>query len=359
MYSVKVDSCKLSFPLNECSNISTELTDFFKEQKINLTTGEVIENDKQKRSPFILNTDFGTYYKVWIEPQTISKGISGEFISILLNSKHLGKDYFKGITNETIKDLYEHFIGLNLFQCSFETFKSARYQDTDLAFDFECNFNQFEVLKENIKSSTLFPDYWSSTHQSTNSGIWSPKTNTKVKPRDFATPTKPYIKFYSKQIDFETKSNVFAKHFNLINQSNNLVRFEATIQNAPHKRTLKIDKLKTFEQLLNSDLKVICSDMFKRYFEKRKFVKSKNETPMDKVLIDLIDVAISKGADKETIFKIFDRVDVSKKSNYNLVQKYHTLFAENKINKERLEVNEISKNVFEFLGVDTQTKLKL
>ena len=80
---------------------------------------------------------------------------------------------------------------------------------------------------------------------------------------------------------------------------------------------------------------------------------------MDKVLIDLIDVAISKGADKETIFKIFDRVDVSKRSNYNLVQKYHTLYAENKINKERLEVNEISKSVFEFLGVDTQTKLKL
>ena len=358
MYAVKIDSCKLSFPLDECSNISSELTDFFKEQKINLTTGEVIENDKQKRVPFILNTDFGTYYKVWIENQISNKG-SEEFISILLNSKHLGKDYFKGITKETMKELYEHFIGLNLFQCSFETFKAARYQDTDLAFDFECTFNQFEVLKENVKNSTLFPDFWNSTHQNTNSGIWAPKTNTKVKPRDAATPTKPYIKFYSKEIDFLNKSNIFAKHFDLIPASKNIVRFEATIQNAKHKKVLKIDKLKTFEQLLNADLKVICSDMFKRYFEKRKFVKSKNETPMDKVLIDLIDIAISKGADKGTIFKIFDRADVSKKSNYNLVQKYHKLYAENKINKERLEVNEISKNVFEFLGVDTQTKLKL
>lgn len=358
MYNIKVDSCKLSFPLKYCSDISQELTDFFKEQKINCSTGEVTEKEKIARTPFTRYTDFGTYYKVWIENQISNKG-SEEFISILLNSKHLGEHYFSGITKHTIEHLYNHILSLNLFKCSFQTFKNARYQDTDLAFDFQCTFNQFEVLKENIKNSTLFPDLWQSTHKDTNSGIWSPKTNTKVKPRDFATPTKPYIKFYSKEIDFLYKSNLFANHFNLVGQSSNVVRFEATIQNAIHKKRLKIDGLKTFEQLLNADLKAICSDMFKRYFEKRKFVKSKNELPMDKVLIDLIDVAISKGADKETIFKIFDRVDVSPKSNYNLVKKYHTLYAENKINKERLEVNEISKNVFEFLGVNTQTKLEL
>jgi hypothetical protein len=358
MYSVKVDSCKLSFLLSECTNVSSELTDFFKIQQINTTTGELKETDKEVRLPFILNTDFGTYYKIWIESQISNKGAE-LFLSVLVNSKHLGESYFQGITSDTLEQLYNHIISLNLFYCSFDTFKKARHQDTDLAFDFNCSLEHFEVLKENIKQSTLYPELWSITSQASNSGIWTPKTNSKVKPRDFATPTKPYIKFYSKQIDFETKSNVFAKHFNLISQSKNIVRFEATIQNAKHKKLLKIDNLKTFEQLLNSDLKVICSDMFKRYFEKRKFVKSKNDTPMDKVLIDLIEVAIEKGADKETIFKIFDRVDVSKKSNYNLVKKYHQLYSEKKINTDRLEANEVSKNVFQFLGVDTQTKLKL
>ena len=79
-------------------------------------------------------------------------------------------------------------------------------------------------------------------------------------------------------------------------------------------------------------------------------VKQK-QLAINKVLIDLIEVAIKNGADKDTIFKIFDRVDVSKKSNYNLVKKYHTLYAENKINKEQLEANNISKNVFKFLGI--------
>lgn len=358
MFLCKVDSCKLSIPLNKCSDVSNQLTDYFKIQQINLNTGELKEIDIEKRLPFILNTEFGTYYKIWIESQISNKGAE-MYLSILVNSKHLGADYFKGITKDTIQQLYEHIIGLKLFYCTFEIFKSARYQDTDIAFDFKCNKEHFEILKENIKVSTLYPEYWSSTHQSTNSGIWSPKTNTKVKPRDFATPTKPYIKFYSKQIDFETKSNEFAKHFKLHKQSTDLVRFEATIQNAKHKKLLKIDELKTFEQLLNADLKVICSDMFKRYFEKRKFVKSLNEMPMDKVLIDLIEIAIENGADKETIFKIFDRVDVSRKSNYNLVKKYHKLYSEKMINTERLQANEISQNVFEFLGVNTQTKLKL
>jgi len=358
MYSVKVDSCKLSIPLNKCSDVSSQLTDFFKIQQINITTGELKETDVEKRLPFVLNTEYGTYYKIWLESQISSNG-SELFLSLLINSKHLGVDYFKGITKDTIEQLYNHIISLNLFYCTFETFVGSRYVDTDLAFDFECSKEHFEILKENIKQSTLLPDYWAITSSSSNSGIWAPKTNTKVKPRDFATPTKPYIKFYSKQIDFETKSNIFAKHFNLISQSTELVRFEATIQNAKHKKLLKIDNLKTFEQLLNSDLKVIISDMFKRYFEKRKFVKSKNELPMDKVLIDLIEVAIENGADKETIFKIFDRVDVSKKSNYNLVKKYHKLYSEKMINIERLEANEVSKNVFEFLGINTQTKLNL
>lgn len=358
MYNVKIDSCKLSIPLSKCTEISSELTDFFITQKTNIITGEVITSDKVARIPYTQTTDYGTYYKFWVENQISNQG-SELFISILLNSKHLGKDYFKGITKNTIKQLYDVLMELKMFNCTFEDFCSARYQDTDIAFDFECNKDHFEILKENIFRSTLYPDLWNSTNTDVNSGIWSPKTPKNIKPREYATPTKPYVKFYSKQIDFETKSNVFARHFNLIEQSKNIVRFEATIKNAQHKKILKIDNLKTFYQLLNSDLQVISSDMFKRYFEKRKFVKSKNETPMDKVLIDLIELSIKNGADKETIFKIFDRIDVSKKSNYNLVKKYHTLYAENKINKERLEANEVTKNVFEFLGVDSQTKLNL
>lgn len=360
MYKMKVDSCKLSIPLHECSEISKELVTYYKRILVDLSTGELIDKEtKEQREPYTLNTDYGTYFKLWIEPQIISKGVSADFISVLVNSKHLGNDYFKGITKETFSTIYDVIMSLNVFKCSLDSFKNARYQDTDLAFDFETNKEHFEILKENIKRSTLYPDNWAITSKNNNSGIWAPKTPSNIKPRDYATPSKPYVKFYDKQIDFETKSNVFAKHFNLIEQSKNIVRFECTIKNAQHKKLLKITNLKTIADLLNSDLQTIAKDMFRRYFEKRKFVKSKEDTPMDKVLIDLINIAISQGADKETIFKAFDRVDVSRKSNYNLVQKYHSLYAEDKINIERLEANELSKNIFDFLGVETQTKLDL
>lgn len=360
MYKLKIDSTKLSIPLVDCSEVSNELLSYYKTLLVDVSSGEIIDKEtKEKREPFILRTDFGTYYKIWVEHQISSKGVTNEFISILINSKHLGVDYFEGITKSTLRKIYDVIMNLNVFKCTYEAFSNARYQDTDIAFDFKTTKEHFEILKENIKRSTLYPELWNSISTNTNSGIWSPRTPSNIKPRDFATPTKPYIKFYDKQIDFEGRSNLFASHFNLIEQAKNVVRFEATIKNAAHKKILKITDLKTISQLLNSDLQTISKDMFKRYFEKRKFVKSKNETPMDKVVIDLINIAIEQGADKQTIFNAFDRIDVSRKSNYNLVQKYHALYSEEKINTERLEANQLSSDIFTFLGVNSQIKLDL
>ena len=124
MYQIKVDSCKLSIPIVNCSFISSELSDFFITQKINVDTGELHHSTKEdiKRIPYQKNTDYGTYYRIWIEPQISSFGTNEEFLSILINSKHLGKDYFKGITKHTIKAIYEDVMQLDLFKCSFEDF---------------------------------------------------------------------------------------------------------------------------------------------------------------------------------------------------------------------------------------------
>ena len=358
-YNLKVDSAKISIPLEYCEILNTDLSDAFQLDRTNLVTGEVETVKQYKGEPYILNTDYGTYYKIWIEPQLAGKGVSKLYLSVLINSKHLGEHYFKGITKDTVSLLYQNIIEQNVFKCSLEDFLDARFIDTDIAFDFKCTAEHFEILKQNIKNSTLYPELWTSTHKSKNSGIWTPKTPSNIKPRDFATPSKPYVKFYSKEIDFKYRSTLFANHFGLLKQAENKVRFECTIKNARHKELLKIQHIKNLKQLLNSDLNKIASDIFKRYFEKRKFVKSKSETPMDKVIIDLVNMAIKKGATKNDIYKIFDRADISRKSNHNLVSKYHKLYSENKIKKDLLEANETSKNVFEFLGVSEQLKIKL
>ena len=358
-YNIKVDSAKISIPLHNCEILHKELQDQFVLYKTNLETGVIDLVKEYTGDTFIKQTKYGTYYKIWIETQATKIGASDKFISILVNSKHLGKDYFKGITKETLPKLYENIMLENIFKCSFDDFKKARYQDTDIAFDFKCTDDHFDILKQNIKASTLFPELWTYTSKKNNSGIWTPATPTNIKPRDYATPSKPYIKFYSKEIDFTYKSIDFANHFKLHNEAKEIVRFEATIKNSKHKQLLKISHLKTFDQLLNSDLKKIITDIFKRYFEKRKFVKQTEHTPMDKLLIELTNLAISKGATKNEIYKAFDRNDVSRMSNHNLVSKYHKLYSENLIKKDVLEANETSKNIFEFLGVSEQLKINL
>ena len=75
--------------------------------------------------------------------------------------------------------------------------------------------------------------------------------------------------------------------------------------------------------------------------------------PMDKLLIGLIDLLAEKGATRGEVYELFDRTDVSRKSNHNLVVKYHALYSNNLINKELLEANEVSDNILGFLGVKT------
>lgn len=350
-YTSKVDSAKISIPLEYCDIINKDLIDFYQLDRTNLVTGEVETVKEYQGEPFILNTNYGTYYKIWIEKQPYGKGLSKPFLALLVNSKHLGKHYFKGITKDTVSLLYDNIMSKNVFKCTFDDFLKARYNDTDIAFDFKCKKESFEILKKNIKNSTLYPHLWAVTNKHNNSGIWTPKTPTSVKPRNFATPSKPYIKFYSKQIDFQYKSKLFADKFNLHNQAKDIVRYECTIKNHKHKELLKINELKTLGDLLNSDLNKIASDMFRRYFERCKFVKSKSYTPMDYVLINFINDLIEAGRTEEQIFEHFNNVPSSRKSKANLRKKYFELRRSNKIDKELLEANEISSNVFDFLGV--------
>ena len=97
-------------------------------------------------------------------------------------------------------------------------------------------------------------------------------------------------------------------------------------------------------------------------------MKTSKLTPMDKAIIGLINLSIRHGASRQEIIAEFDRTDVSRKSNYNLVKKYQSLYMNNEIDKEKMKANEInklrtdtndiSKSVFEYLGVSEQLKTK-
>ena len=92
--------------------------------------------------------------------------------------------------------------------------------------------------------------------------------------------------------------------------------------------------------------------MFKEYFHRAKIIQIGNIKPMEKVIIDFINLAIKQGVPRYEIFKIFDRNDVSRQSKSDLIKKYHNIMKRDEVNKEELLSNEVTKNLFKYLGVD-------
>lgn len=353
IYKPKIDSGKLSIPLSQCKILRDSINDMLNVTYTSMESGEVLEELEQRGKPYqVNNEDDGTYIRVWVEPQINYKdghAYSEMYLSVLINSKHLGRDYFKGITKDTLESLYNNIMKWKLFECEFKDFQTARFNDVDICFDFQCSKNNFETLKKNIKLSVKDESKFHSKSSKTNTGLYAP---TFRNPRGQATPGTPYIKFYDKDLDLKTKSKTFGeKYLNGIDTSN-LFRYECTIQSKKHMKRLGLVEVRTFWELLSSDLHTICSQMFREYFHKVKVVKAGNIRPMDKVIIDFINLCIDKGVPRHEIFKVFDRDDVSRQSKSDLIKKYHAIMKRDEIKKEEMQSNEVTKNLFEYLGVD-------
>ena len=354
MYHSKVDSCKLSIPLRNCSIINQDLTDNFTDYRINEDTGltEVVKS--YKGLPYHQFYDNHTSMKVWINNQITYDKKEGtsfpeDYVSFLANSKHLETDYFKGITKETLGKLYNFIMSLDVFQCSFDTFKQARYSDIDICFDFKCDETKFARLKQNILKSAINEMHFHTSNKSNNSGIWTP---TKKDPRNQSTPGKPYIKFYSKDIDFTYNSFRFANKFFKVEDYKDLIRFECTVKNSEHKRRLGLNNSPTFWDLLDFDLRQVIKLIAMPYFEQAKYVASSNDlTPMDKVLVDSLNEHIENGISINKIHRWFNRYDVNPKARQRLLEKYQYLYSKDLINRKKMEADDITSSVFEYLGI--------
>ena len=353
VYIPKVDSGKISIQLSKCEIIHEMLNDMMNVTYTSISTGEVYDEEKISGKPFTLeNKKDGTYARVWVEPQmnyVNGKAVSEMFVSILINSKHLHKNYFKGITKNTLFDLYTYIMSLNLFKCSYNDFQYSRFNDVDICFDFIATKVNFEVLKRNIKLSVKDEKKWHTKTSKSNTGLYATSARA---PRTHANPSNPYIKIYDKELDLEVRSKNFADTYLKEIDYRDLIRYECTIKSRKHLKRLGLENVKTFWELLDCDLSVVCGQMFREYFHKPKIIKVGNIKPMEKVIIDFINLCIAQGVPRYEIFKIFDRDDVSRQSKSDLIKKYHGIMQRDEINKEELQSNEITKNLFQYLGVD-------
>lgn len=349
----KVDSVRLSIPLTECVILDTNLIDRIQVQTTNTETGEVVSEKFQNGLPTIIKNADGTYLKFWKENQFMyvnGQRIPNIYLTFLVNSKHLGKRYFEGITTETLPIIYDYIQSFKIVSFSYDALFKSRYNDTDLCVDFNSTLKTFNELKSRIKDITTQPTKWFSATEKNNSGIWTP---TQSKPRDNAKPSSPFIKLYSKDEDFTYQSVEFSREYLSPSDYKDLFRCEVTIKNATHKKHLSIQNQKEFGQFLKLDLQLLLQQIVKEYFKtENKILLNKSDlTPTDKVIIDLVNELISRGAKSSTIYQIFDRVDVSRPIRKALKEKYHKFMELEKFHVEQLQKNEDLNDVFSYLGI--------
>jgi hypothetical protein len=351
---IKVDSCRISIPLIDCEVINTNLVDRIQVQVSNADTGELINETYKHGAPTVIENADGTYLKFWKENQFFylnGQKIPTLYITFLVNSKHLKKDYFEGITIDTLKDIHAYIESFNIVKFTYKSLLNSRYNDTDICIDFKSTVNEFEALKTNLKKTTIKPEAWNTANNKNNSGIWTP---TKDKPRDNAKPQTPFIKFYSKEEDFTYQSVDFALAYLRPLQYKDLYRVEVTIKNSKHKEYLGIGKIKTFGQFLKLDLQLLMQDIVKVYFEaQNKLILDNSQlTPTDKVIIDLINLAILNGATKEELYILFNRSDVSREARAKLKEKFHKYTLLDEFNRKQMELNNTTKDIFSYLNID-------
>ena len=231
-----IDSTKVRVPLADCQILNDSLQD--KWLTVHSVTGEISNSDF--KSNCYTTEKNGIKLRIGIESMNTSAAFTKEnpigerFITMVITSKMLEEEYFKGITKETLPRVYDYIMSLQVFSCSYETFCHSMVTDTDICKDFNANFGEMrELMKSMEKHSTPYSAkgvgvraYLNGDNQN---GIeWNDRNTTSLR--------HPFVKVYSKHLDFYgygVKQD--RKHFaaNYINEKDckDRYRVEVTIKN--------------------------------------------------------------------------------------------------------------------------------
>lgn len=240
-----IDSCKIRLPIDMISIKDNRLYDDYisihKESYEKYGSIEIDEDDF-KRKAIKIDQD-GVKIHFMLQNFFIdAKGSQRQFLVILVNSKILGSNYFKGINSETIRQLYDTIMSLGIVSFNYESFIwNAKVSDLDIKVDFlqkkpDAFFSKIVSDCDKNKRSSFSNKGYKLFKSKTNKGI-------AFGSRPDATLGSPFFKIYHKKTELFYNSNVFfAKYLqkfyrlkddNSIIQSdyNYIVRAEYTLKN--------------------------------------------------------------------------------------------------------------------------------
>lgn len=340
--SASIDSMTILVPLDAVKIISST----FLQSYVKVYESGEIEDNEDFYNYTAATSCNGIKFKVGkcnVMNGTLKNQTSLQFV---VTSKMLQGKYFEGINAANFRDVIDYINSLNIVYIPLEVALQGVCTDIDLKRDFSITKLLFDEQVKILKELTLHDK---KKHIEVQSG------NLMYNTRKTAKPSEPFVKFYYKTEELQTKSYEF--HSNFLSDycyaiERGLQRVEVTLKNGKHKQHHKVE-CKTVADLLYlgvDKLNALHRSILNEYFNKKQKLRTKNKMEIkDTLIISLIDCLIEKGESEYFIYsRTLPQFD-------NKVQRHrakkHIEFALNKIKDKTklLENNSAQKTIFDTL----------
>ncbi len=273
---------------------------------------------------------------------------------LLVNSKQLGSRYFEGITNDTIRLIYDLCIDANIFNCPYATFLEARTSDTDYKKDFILPKDDYKTMiggmyKMAIPSSNR--DGGARKHKG-NMGIEFSKRQTN-------SPIRyPFTKVYHKESELKTNSLTFSERYLHDVEVKDVIRLETTIKDSKHYQSIKglnikDNKLSTILNLTTEQKDLIMHNGFKKHLLPRKDLRTYKTdlSPLDLASIQMLNILTNEY--NLTIENALERISENQKDKqgrYRLKKRLSNLYYGHIHNVDYREKNQNINHVLDGIG---------
>lgn len=210
-----LDSFKLLIPFDRCE-VLYKVTALV--QSVYLSTGELY--GEAKTQPY-------THKQMGVDTHYgIVKLFGSSFVYILVNSKLLKQHYFHSINAITRDFIYQEIIKQRVVNVDYDVFLDSILTDIDVKSDFEMHTKEFYNFCAVRKKEFVYPKFYSSR----------PNIGLEYVKRHSATPSQPYVKYYSKHAELFGRSNKFRSCYLSDFYNEELRRCEVTVKNHEHKK---------------------------------------------------------------------------------------------------------------------------
>lgn len=355
------DSCSLEIPESEITIIDHTLTSRIKLFYVDIGENGIFEDSTDFLPPKpYCNDDNGIRVRfLWvIRPNLKDKSVRKN-LKVTLSAKLLRSRYFEGLTKSNIADAYNYLMSLNVFKCSYEAFLDSSISDIDVCKNSRMNPKHFHRSLNNVKNqcSAGKTKHFSDVFAKKNLVGKYINVGLEIVSRASAKASTPYVKFYHKQLELESKKSIeFYNNFLMRFNIKELIRTEVTLKGYHHKKRLSknisFPDFKTLREWLDiskNTLSRFFHYSINSYFDKKEPRKFMEElSPKDYWITHLIGLCVDKGCDIDDIKKPLEMYEGTQKTR--LKKQINFLFdSSNDALKTQLKELELNHEINDFL----------